>query len=147
MSCHVSNRLSLSMGSQGVAAGANPSLVSGRGHSLLLLLSLSLLLSSLSLLLLLLHFSWIFTWINVKRNVTSGPLRQSLIRSLFLLLHGSNTLSLLQKTLTFTCLDMTWIQLSTETGAAHLWVHHAFHIQFKNICAYSVKTPCFYTIT
>ena len=34
MSCHVivRNRLSLSMGSRGVAAGANPSLVSGRGQ-------------------------------------------------------------------------------------------------------------------
>ena len=32
MSCHCPNRLSLSMGLQGVAAGANPSLVSGRGQ-------------------------------------------------------------------------------------------------------------------
>ena len=34
MSCHaiVRNRLSLSMGSRGVAAGANPSFVSGRGQ-------------------------------------------------------------------------------------------------------------------
>ena len=32
MSCHCHNRLSLSMGSRGVAAGANPSLVSGRGQ-------------------------------------------------------------------------------------------------------------------
>ena len=34
VSCHViiRNRLSLSMGSRGVAAGANPSLVSGRGQ-------------------------------------------------------------------------------------------------------------------
>ena len=32
MSCHCPNRLSLSMGLRGVAAGANPSLVSGRGQ-------------------------------------------------------------------------------------------------------------------
>ena len=32
MSCHCQNCLSLSMGSRGVAAGANPSLVSGRGQ-------------------------------------------------------------------------------------------------------------------
>ena len=32
MSCHCPNRLSLSMGLRGVAAGANPSLVSGQGQ-------------------------------------------------------------------------------------------------------------------